>query len=61
MSMWYFRQRDSPEGDQCPQGELEQHGRAFTGRAGGLQSKNKINFNVLYKTVEINTTFYDFT
>lgn len=35
----YFRQRDSTKGDQCPQGELEQHGRTSTGRAGGLQSK----------------------
>lgn len=35
----HFRQRDSTEGDQCPQGELEQHGGTSTGRAGGLQSK----------------------
>lgn len=35
----YFRQRDSTEGDQCPQGELEQHGGASAGRAGGVQSK----------------------
>lgn len=34
-----FRQRDSTKGDQCPQGELEQHGGTSTGRAGGLQSK----------------------
>lgn len=35
----YFRQRDSAKGDQHPQGELEQHGGAPTGGAGGLQSK----------------------
>lgn len=35
----YFRQRDCTKGDQCSQGELEQHGGASTGRAGGLQSK----------------------
>lgn len=35
----YFRQRDSTQGDQCSQGELEQHGRTSAGGAGSLQSK----------------------
>lgn len=35
----YFRQRDSTEGDQCSQGELEQHGGTSAGGAGGLQGK----------------------
>lgn len=45
------RQRDSAEGDKCPQGELEQHGRASTGRAGGLQSQWKCEFPVGLWTV----------
>ena len=46
----YFRQRDSTEGDQCSQGELEQHGGTSAGGAGGLQGK-KLRLIILKKQV----------
>lgn len=40
------RQRDSPEGDKCPQRELEQHGGASPGRTGGLQGKTVVEISL---------------